>query len=601
MSFRRLRALIALQLALICVSCRSSGPKGPLRLAIVPFEDLGNSSSLNWAGRGIASALAYDLAPAPEVQTAFLDSISSVLASPATEMVQGYYSASEGRIRLVATLTDLEHASTRSTFAVEGNESAGLLPLLNQLARQISQSAREFGTRSPDAFRAYAEALNGKDPQAILASLDSAEKSDPHFSAVVLFRAKILLAEGKRDEALQALAAGRAASTNTIDSAEFDYLATGIRGDRAGRIKALESLTTLTPADPRWMRELADLQLSERRFTAAAQAFERLTQIDPDDPSIWNQLGYAYSYALDLANAKRALEHYNELLGGQNWNAFDSLGEVSFYFGDFAAAEKYFLQSRQNNAARAEEELLKAAQARLMTGDLPGADGILASSLQLAKPAQRKAAEFEKIQWDFLTGRRKSSIAQLDRLIPSFDPEQQSLALSQLAIWKLETGSNDQLDQIVAKSESLARGPRAKNLSELCRYILTRPQASSGSKAADAYAFLFARKFADALPLLTELYRGTSPSQDGQIRALTAWAYVETNHLKEARDLVATYPMPLASGDPVFASLVFPRFLQVRATVLEKDGNAAAAKQNQDLFVKYAGDLPDVLGGKPNS
>ena len=600
MSCNKTLALLIL-LALVCLSCSRGAPQGTPRLAIIAFEDLSASPELNWAGRAMAGALAYNLAPSPEIQTVMVNSLSEALTSPASEILQGYYSVRQGRIRIVATLENLISAKTKSIFTVEGSESDGLLPLLNQLAKQISPAAQTFGTAKPDAFRAYAEALNARDAQAILSALQTAETSDPHFAAAFLFRAKVLLAEGQRDGALKELAAGRAANPNAIDSAEIDYLVSGLRGDRDGRMKAVEALAGLTPADTHWTRELAELRLAARQFRGAAQAYERLTQIAPDEPDTWNQLGYAYAYALDLANARRALEHYSGMLGTANWNALDSLGEVSFYLGDFGAAEKYFLQARQNNAGRAGDEMLKAAQARLMTGDLPGADQILDGYLRLARPAQRGLAEFEKVQWQFLTGRRKAGMAELARVIPSLDPEQQSLALSQLAVWKLETGSTDQLDQIIAKSEALAHSSRARSLSELCRYIVTGPAASSGSRVADAYAFLFARKFEQALPLLVEMYRQTNPAQDGQIRSLAAWAYVETHHVDAARELVATYPIPLASGDRIFASLAFPRFLQVRAVVLEKEGKSADARQSQDLFVKYSGDLPDVFERKPGN
>ena len=107
---------------------------------------------------------------------------------------------------------------------------------------------------------------------------------------------------------------------------------------------------------------------------------------------------------------------------------------------------------------------------------------------------------------------------------------------------------------------------------------------------------LFARKYAEAIAPLEGTYRESNPTADGQIRTMLAWAYVRTGKLAEARKLVEIYPLPLSSGDPVFASLIFPRFLLLKAMVLESEGKGAEAKRSRELFLKYAGDVPDIWG-----
>ena len=185
----------------------------------------------------------------------------------------------------------------------------------------------------------------------------------------------------------------------------------------------------------------------------------------------------------------------------------------------------------------------------MLAGDLAGADAIFQKYLGLAQPAQRKAAGFEQAQWEYLTGRRKRGMARLEQLILSLDGEEQSLALSQLAIWKLETGAAPAAAELAGKAEALARSPRTRNVAGICRVIAMQPGKPSGSRLADAYALIFARKYAEALPLLDALYRETSPTVDGQIRTLLAWAQVETGHVADSRKLVELYPLPLSSGD----------------------------------------------------
>src|SRR5260370_20859083 len=105
-----------------------------------------------------------------------------------------------------------------------------------------------------------------------------------------------------------------------------------------------------------------------------------------------------------------------------------------------------------------------------------------------------------------------------------------------------------------------------------------------------------ARRCREALRLMATLDRETNPLRDGQIRTLLAWAYVETGRPTDADRLLRIYPIPLSSGESVFATFLFPRYLFLRAVTLEKSGKRAEAKQSYELFLKYAGDAPDIFG-----
>lgn len=567
-------------------------------LAVVAFENLSSDANLNWGGRAAAATLVYDLAPTAELHAQMAEGISGALATSASEMLEGYYSERNGRVEMAATLEDLERTTTIASYELSGPAAEGLLPLLNQLAKRISPTARRFGTSNPEAFRAYGEALNGTDPATLLRGVESATAADPHFAIAYLTWARLLLAQGKRDEALRLLKEARAASPDAIDATEIDYLAASTKGDADGRAKALAELTRLTPSEARWPKELADLRFVQRRFQEAAEKYEAAARLAPDDANIWNQLGYAYAYSQDLTNARRAIEHYSEMLGSENSNALDSLGEVSFFLGDFSGAERYFIQAQEKNGARRGEELVKAAQARLMAGDLGGADVIFQRYVRLAEGSRRVASGLEQTQWEFLTGRRKSGMARLEQMISSLGGDQQAVAMCQLSIWELETGSADAAAELARKAEEAAQSQRARNVSALCRIIADMHGSRSGSPMGDAYALVFAKKYAEALPLLEAMYRETNPTSDGQIRTILAWANVETNHVAEAGKLVQIYPIPLSSGDPLFASLMFPRFLHLRGVALAGEGKQAEAKKSQDLFIRYSGDVPDIFGGQ---
>jgi hypothetical protein len=113
--------------------------------------------------------------------------------------------------------------------------------------------------------------------------------------------------------------------------------------------------------------------------------------------------------------------------------------------------------------------------------------------------------------------------------------------------------------------------------------------SNSGSPLANAIGLMLARKPAEALPLFEKIYRETNPTSDAMVRTLLAWAYVENGRAADAKKLVELYPIPLSSGDALFASLIFPHFLFLRGMVLED-------KKSLELYLKYAGDLPDAFG-----
>jgi tetratricopeptide (TPR) repeat protein len=409
--------------------------------------------------------------------------------------------------------------------------------------------------------------------------------------------ARILLEGGDREGAGKMLMSAERSHPDRIDQRGLEYLKATANGDAGPRVKALQALAQVTPADSRVFGELADLQFSQRNFPKAAQNYEMAARLDPENGQAWNQLGYGYAFAQNLAAARRALEHYRQLQPPEETNPLDSLGEVCFYLGDFSTARKYFLQAHERNPSEfSGAELVKAAQAQLMLGDLPQADALFQRYISLIRHSQSGLAGYQQAQWEFLTGRRKNAIARLEKLIPSLDGDSKALGMCQLSIWKLATGDRQAAAALAGQAENIARSQRIRSLSVTSRLLATSPSGGTGSELTDAYALLFAQKFPQALPVLEKLFHQTNPNGDGQIRTLLAWAQAESGHLPEAQRLLDPTPIPLSSVEPLFAGLIFPRYLYLRGAVLDKGGKRAEAKRSYELFLKYAGDLPDIFG-----
>ncbi len=586
-------ALFTLGLA----ACARRETRAVERLAVPPLENLSNDVNLDWVGRAASAALVYDLSSAPDLFAQAVDSVAGASAIRPTRVLQGYFVVRNGKVEIHATLLDPRKTTTVANFALAGSPADDPVPLVNQLAKRVNASARSFPAGNASAFRDFGAGVSSTDRAAALRAFQSATAANPALVSASLGAARLLYESGDREGARKVLLAAMNAHPDSIDQARLEYLSAVAASDTAGRLKSLQTLQRLTPTDSQVPREIAELQLAQRKFQDALPNCELVTRLDPEDPQAWNQLGYCHAFVQNLSGARTALDRYRQLLPPQEVNPLDSLGEVSFYLGDFASAANYFVQAHEKNPSEfAGGELIKAAQARLMAGDLAAADALFQRYLGLLQHSQGPLAGFQQAQWEFLTGRRQAAMARLEKLVPAVNGEGQALALCQLSIWKLETGDGKAAADLSAQAVSVARSPRLQNLSALCRFLATPPTTRSGSPAVDAFALLFQKKFGEAVPTLETLYRDTNPSADSQVRTLLAWAYVETGREQQAQQMIERYPIPLSSGEPVFAALIFPRFFYLRGAVLEKEGKRADAKQSYELFLKYAGDLSDIFG-----
>jgi Flp pilus assembly protein TadD len=549
------------------------------RLAVMPIENLSPDAQWDWRSRAAAAVVVYDLAGAKKVFAKHVDSLSAGLSMHASRLVEGYFVERNGRIRICATVQNLGTNQTDQSFEIEGAASAGFLPLANELARRLSPDSRTFGTNNENAFRFYGEGLAARDSQAVERALAQATAADPQFAAGYVDDAKILAETGDRERARQIIQAGERASLDPIERADLEYVAATASGDPIERMKALETLTAATPANASIFAELGEMRFAQRKFQQAALEYRAAARLDPDEPQTWNKLGYALAWAKDLNGAREALAQYQKLAPGDA-NVLDSEGEVSYMLGDFKSADEYFEKAAAKNPA----ELVAAAEARLMMGDLNGADALLAK--HFATGANRG---IQMAQWEFLTGRRKAGMARLEKLTPGLSGDGQSLALSQLAIWKLELGDRAAAADLANQAAARAQEPFARQMSAACRYFASGIDPGSHTTLTDAYALLFAKKYREALPLLQAIYGATNPTADGPVRTLLAWAYVETGALEQAAPLLNVYPRPLSGGNSLLASLAFPRYLLLRALVLEHQGKADEAKGSRELYLKYGG------------
>ncbi len=374
----------------------------------------------------------------------------------------------------------------------------------------------------------------------------------------------------------------RLATFDDLDRARLELLDAELSNRPEERRRALVAISRLVTTDSAPLQRLADIEMQRRDFHAAAEFLKNALALKTDDVTVLNTLGYAEANAGNLAESRTALERYRSLQPDQP-NPLDSLGETSFILGQFEEAEKYFLQAQSISPGfLGGIELAKAGQARLMRGDVKGADELY---LRYVGPidAAHPLNGIRVAQWQYLTGRRKEAIDAIAKTAGPAVP----YAEAQQTVWAVAANSMD-----VAEVAAAGCAPNP-TLSALCRGLLGSPASVPGAlgETIRVYRMIGHRDFKAALPELKRLYERADPLTDGEIRTLYAWALAETGNMTEAAKLVEAYPLFIgASGDVLLKPFMFPRFLAVRAAVRQHQGKTDEASKLSALYRQYAGE-----------
>jgi len=618
---KRRNALVVLVLAALNFSCSPSKPPGIERIAILRFENLTGDDTLNWMGRAVPEVMNAEMAGSRSLSVIPFSTLhasdrvfgsrplgapgisterQAALLAGARHILYGRISRLGTHLRLDAALFDAPRGKVERALAIAGPESGGVIRLADSLAQELSVPVRRFGTQNDRALREFCEGLESPDPAASASAFSRTVTVDPNFGQAYVTWAESAAEQGQRSEVerVAALASARGDSISELDRARLAALSAELRGDVTASVKALETATRFDPEDLQVLRGLARLNLTSRRYAEAAQNLKTALAIEPQSAVLLNELGYAEMYAGDLSAATKALDEYRRLQPDDP-NALDSLGDVNFYCGQFATAERCYRESFQKDASfNAGGALLKAAHARLRTGDISGADTLFNQYFGARRSAKDPLAELRYAEWEFLSGRRQQAVARLDGLARGLPPEGAQQVNAQIAVWELDLGDRKRARDFAER----AHGP---GLGAIARF-LTGPPASLSEWKERALqllpgageertrqlmlgcALLLQKDFVSALPVLQGLYRHSAPEPHEILPVLLAWAQVETGHFQDAAPFVQRNPVPNPAPE-LFTSLAFPRLLFLRATVLEKQGQRAEAEKSLRLFASLSG------------
>jgi hypothetical protein len=261
-------------------------------------------------------------------------------------------------------------------------------------------------------------------------------------------------------------------------------------------------------------------------------------------------------------------------------------------------------------------DLWKAAMARLMSGDVAGADTLAQQYIEAREAAKDPVAEYRQAEWSWISGRRKSACQRLETFARGAENgplrEIASRAYSQLAVWRLVMGDRTAAAQLAQKGVLLA-GPSSAGAAMVARFLTELPASApewsvraerffpnasedSLKDLALAYALLLGQQFQPASLLLKQLYDGANPSADQGLPVLLAWTCLETGRANDAAPLLRFNPLPSSSGASMFAPFYFPRIYYMRGLLAEQQGKPGEARANYQLFRQLSGPDPLIWG-----
>jgi Flp pilus assembly protein TadD len=591
-------------------------------MAVLRFENLGPDPSADWMGRAFCEVLTSELSDAPNLilipasrlhayaaafgaRPASAPGISTerpaALAAGASRLVYGDYTAHPGRVDVHVTVED---PASRQMTRVLSVSAADVYRAATALALQISPSIRPYATRNTATLRAYATALESDGAEAI-PQLEQAIAADANFGPAyeLLAQLKAQHQDLAGAEAVLQSALSRGDSIRAPDRARIQVEQADLRRDAPAQLQALIALTASAPRDAAAWHSLGDNLMAAHDYGKSADAFRKAVNLDADDVTAWNQLGYASAYAGDLPAGMNALRRYQSLRPADS-NPLDSMGDVNLIGGRLREAEEYYLEAdKRNSGALNHADLFKAAMARLMTGDISGADSLAKRLADARDAAHDPQAPVFRAEWLWLSGRRKQACQQMEAAARSAVQPLSGRAYNELALWYLMRGDRTAATRAVEQAQPpgtagitrfLLQPPASPaEWTRRAAIAVPNPAAATVRETLVSTAMLLESEFAPASPLLRQLYENPATTSDPAVPVALAWALLETGRTSEAASLLRWSPIPPGSGPGPLISIYFPRFYYLRAV---SAGNTDRARADYRLFLQLSGPDPLLWG-----
>ena len=340
---------------MVLADCGETLDEGERFAFLAPDNQTGDAS-LSWSTevihRGLAAAVGAGVAADTVAEARLAPGFNRIVYSTLTR------TTTPGEVRMHTAIFDQAGHQFNREYTVSGD----VLQVINRMATSINPDANALGAKSVDVLRKW-PVFTG-DMANFEGKCLALVEAEPGFGAALGSCAEQLV--------------------------------------NSGRLESVRALLHRIPAE-RSEEFSPDVQfvfgqslMALKEYAKAADVYRSVVSTRP---VVKNLLGYAEALAGRCDAGKQAIEEYGRQ-PGQEPNALDSLGEISYFCGQYKDAEKYFLASEAKYLSdpRGVMEPVKAAASRMMTGDAAGADKIATSYFQkIAKSNPQAVATLQPV------------------------------------------------------------------------------------------------------------------------------------------------------------------------------------------------------------
>ncbi len=442
----------------------------------------------------------------------------------ASKTLEATVEEQNGRIRVHAVIRSLATQRNEHIFEAEHSRE-DLISALNEIAKHVDARAVAYSTKNNSALQALAAAVQAGDITAQMQDLDHAIQADPGFGAAYLTKIELLARSGGQELARTiAQAQSHAGEFTLLDRLRLREVTAQIaHAPLDEQIKASTALLKLAPNNLDALSSLAADRFLQQNAGAGTELLKRALAISPGNTNL----------QLQMAQGLFETRH-------------------------FAEAEKIFISLDADLAV-----LPNLATCILLEGDTARANSVFATYVQRLERLGDPLAALAKAGWLAISGQMREAIAALQTAqFPQ--PDLQSLALSQIAIWDVAERDSKAAKQAAAEAGKLARAP------------IVRLFALAAALIAEG----------DLPPEQWEDRVNTSTLDSGAKQALLGYGFFLFGHFQEA---ARTWQAILnSSGDT-----------DLRARAMLAASLESAGKSGEASRIPVQPFLPNLTGGDP--
>jgi tetratricopeptide (TPR) repeat protein len=292
----------------------------------------------------------------------------------------------------------VEGDNAEAVFAMVDRATAGILSKLAPGEAPARPNVAASLTSNVEALRAYEEGVSLIDRflrEDAQRAFQRATELDPQFAMAHYQLALTLYLSEDFAAARHAIAHAREIADRQSLPRQQKLLIQAAQLLYDGRLEEsdelLQSVLREFPreVDPRL--QLCDIREREWKYSEVPPIAEEILRLDERQPSVYNDLGYAYGFAGDVPQALAALDRYASLLPPNDPNPIDTRGDVLALNGRYEEALATYVKNRELNPGWLWGSAFKIAYASLCAGQYSLAEASALSMSRQANDAKARA------------------------------------------------------------------------------------------------------------------------------------------------------------------------------------------------------------------